>query len=181
MSLSKSLGNDRANRKRRGLTLIEAAMVLTILALVVAGVMLFYQNASTSQKISAASGQISAVQQAVRSAYAGRPNYTGLANADIANQLPTSMVNGASDLRNAFGGQIVVAANNGGGSSGSAFTISFAGLPSEACLRLSAVDMGRAALGISVNGDTGTPPMAPAAAQDACGTGNNSTIIWTLR
>ena len=54
-------------RTRRGLTLIEAAMVLTILALVVAGVMLFYQNATTSQKISQAAGQISTIQQAVRS------------------------------------------------------------------------------------------------------------------
>ena len=157
------LGYHRANRKRRGLTLIEAAMVLTILALVVAGVMLFYQNASTSQKISSASGQISAVQQAVRSAYAGRPSYANLRNEDIQGQLPTSMVSSASDLRNAFNGPIEVNASNAGGSNGSAFTISFGGLPSEACLRLAAVDMGRAALGVSVNGTVGTPPLAPAA------------------
>jgi len=184
MSLFAPKGRNRANRSRRGLTLIEAAMVLTILAIVIAGVVVYYQNASTSQKVSATAGQVSAVQQAIRAAYAGQPNYSGLAAAAIAGQLPTSMVAGTNDLRNAFGGQILVSATTGGGSANSAFNITFQGLPSDACLRLAAIDMGRAALGISVNGNGGVgtqPPLNPTAAQSACGDDNTSEITWTLR
>lgn len=185
MSIIALKGNDRAKRSRRGLTLIEAAMVLTIMALVVAGVMLFYQNASTSQKISSAAGQVSAVQQAVRAAYAGQPTYSGLSTAAIAGQLPTSMVvSGSTDLRNAFNGPITVGSHNGGGTDNSAFTITFSGLPAEACSRLAAVDMGRAALGIVVNNNGGLtliPPVQPTVAQGYCGTNNNSSIQWILR
>ena len=38
----------RAAARRRGLTLIETAMVLAIAAVYIAGVMLFFQNASIS-------------------------------------------------------------------------------------------------------------------------------------
>ena len=44
-----------AKRIRRGLTLIEAAMVLVILALVVGAVMLYYQGANSSRQVSAVS------------------------------------------------------------------------------------------------------------------------------
>src|SRR3546814_9545479 len=63
---------------QRGLTLIEAAMVLAIATLVVAGIMMFFQSANMNSKTNEAVGQLGAVQQAVRSVYAGQPTYTGL-------------------------------------------------------------------------------------------------------
>ena len=168
-------------RTRRGLTLIEAAMVLPILALVVAGVMLFYQNATTSQKISQAAGQISTIQQAVRSMYAGQSTYAGLENANIIQALPRSMLVGTDGLRNAFNGTIVVEPASNGSQSNAAFDITFGGIPSEACVRLATVDLGRSAIGIQINtASMISPPVAPATAQTSCGTGNNSSITWTL-
>lgn len=179
-SVLNKVGN--VKRQRRGLTLIEAAMVLTILALVVAGVMLFYQNATTSQKISQAASQISSVQQAVRSMYAGQSSYAGLANENIIQALPRSMQVGATDgLRNAFNGNITVAPANSGGASAAAFAITFSGLPVEACVRLATVDLGRSAIGININSSGNqSPPVAPGTAQDDCGAGNTSSITWTL-
>lgn len=169
-------------RQRRGLTLIEAAMVLAILALVVAGVMMFYQNASTNQKITSAASQVSSIQQAVRSMYAGQANYAGLQNSDIISALPKSMQVGTSDsLRNAFNGAIVVDSVANGSNADAAFTIAFSGLPSEACVRLAAVDIGRSALSIKIgSGSERQPPVSPGDAQSDCGSGNNSTITWKL-
>ena len=183
--MSSSLSNRvnlAAKRRRKGLTLIEAAMVLTVLALVVAGVMLFYQNATTSQKISQAAGQISSIQQAVRSMFAGQSSYEGLQNANIITALPRSMISGTDGIRNAFNGNVVVApASSGTGLSANAFTISFAGLPVDACVRLAAIDIGRSALSLSVNGAAAAaPPFNPTKAQTDCGSNNSSTLVWTL-
>src|SRR3546814_8062460 len=69
--------NGKAFRKKapliqRGLTLIEAAMVLAIATLVVAGIMMFFQSANMNARTNEAVGQLGAVQQAVRSVYAGQ-------------------------------------------------------------------------------------------------------------
>src|SRR3546814_4460038 len=89
-----------------------------------------------NSKTNEAVGQLGAVQQAVRSVYAGQPTYTGLNAQALADtrSLPTKMVVGSgatASLRHAFNGTITVApAQIAGGSAGNGFSIEFAGLPS---------------------------------------------------
>src|SRR3546814_11271339 len=88
-----------------------------------------------NSKTNEAVGQLGAVQQAVRSVYAGQPTYTGLNAQALADprSLPTKMVVGSgatASLRHAFNGTITVPpAQIAGGSAGTGFSIASAGLP----------------------------------------------------
>ena len=63
---------------KRGLTLIEAAMVLAISTLVVAGVMVFFQSASTNSKTNEVMSSVGMMAGEVRAMYASQPNYSGV-------------------------------------------------------------------------------------------------------
>ncbi len=182
--------NNRHARRaaRKGLTLIEAAMVLTILALVVGGVMLFYSNANQSRLTSSVAGQLGSIQNAVRGVYGGQSSYLSLTNSDITSSLPSSMTN-ASDptaIQHAFNGKVTIAPADAGGGDGSGFSVSLVGVPQQACIKLVAMDMGRSVTGIgsSVMSSPGTevgtsiPPLSPTGAKALCGTGTNSSISW---
>ncbi len=177
----------RAQRRRRGLTLIEAAMVLVILALVVGAVMLYYQSANQNRQISAVAGQLAATQQAVRSAYAGQADLSDLENTSITRYLPASMVVGGAtattgELRHAFNGRLTV---DGRATGGTYFTVTLANIPYDACKRLATMDMGRATLGLAVGSvATDTSVQAPhsrAAAETECGTTGTKTMSWAFQ
>ncbi|MGU3404739.1 type 4 pilus major pilin [Methylobacterium brachiatum] len=183
----------RAAARRRGLTLIETAMVLAIAAVFIAGVMLFFQNASISAKTNEATSQLAAIQQAVRTVYAGQASYdsgTGsIVQGLIATRsVPAKMVNTSTQtLRNAFNGDVDVqpVAN------GANFDVVFNGLPSDACAKMLTMDFGRGLLLVSGSpsaqtaggsgGSSGaTGPMTPTDAGEACGNNNTSSIKWTF-
>lgn len=183
----------RAAARRRGLTLIETAMVLAIAAVFIAGVMLFFQNASISAKTNEATSQLAAIQQAVRTVYAGQASYdsgTGsIVQGLIATRsVPAKMVNTSTQtLRNAFNGDVDVqpVAN------GANFDVVFNGLPSDACAKMLTMDFGRGLLQVSGSpsaqtaggsgGSSGaTGPMTPTDAGEACGNNNTSSIKWTF-
>jgi len=183
----------RAAARRRGLTLIETAMVLAIAAVFIAGVMLFFQNASISAKTNEATSQLAAIQQAVRTVYAGQASYdsgTGsIVQGLIATRsVPAKMVNTSTQtLRNAFNGDVDVqpVAN------GANFDVVFNGLPSDACAKMLTMDFGRGLLQVSGSpsaqtaggsgGSSGaTGPMTPTDAGEACGNNTTSSIKWTF-
>ncbi|MBX9930171.1 MAG: type II secretion system GspH family protein [Methylobacterium sp.] len=183
----------RAAARRKGLTLIETAMVLAIAAVFIAGVMLFFQNASISAKTNEATSQLAAIQQAVRTVYAGQASYDS-ANGTIVQGLiatrsvPSKMVNTTTQsLRNAFNGDVDIqpVAN------GANFDVVFNGLPSDACAKMLTMDFGRGLLSVSgsatvqsAGGSSGssgsTGPMTPTDAGAACGNSNTSSIKWTF-
>lgn len=170
------------NRRRaRGMTLIETAMVLGLAALVAAGVMYFFTSANNGQKTNEAVSQLAAIQQATRSMFAGQPTYDGLTAQILAEsrQLPNKMVNGTA-LQNSFGGDITIGTAN----ANTNFTVQFSGLPGEACVRMSTMDLGTGLVNIAVTGGTAANvdgrPMTPVEANSACGTGNSTSITWTL-
>ena len=99
--------------KERGLTLIEAAMVLAISTLVVAGIMLFFQTASSSNKANNVLSQLAAIQSAVQSLYSGQPVYTGMDTDTIGSSgiLPEKMTvlnGGNQDIRHAFNDDFII-------------------------------------------------------------------------
>lgn len=171
-----------ARSARRGLTLIEAAMVLAILALVVAGVMLFYTNANTSRQTTAAIGELAAVQQAVRSLYGGQPTYSGVSASLIASSkaLPARMTSG-STLRHSFNGQIDIAEASAGGGVGSGFQVTFRNVPQEACVKMLSYDFGRGLYAAGVGSATRTQatglPFPLNAANAECANTNND-VVW---
>lgn len=171
-----SKGTAGARRLRRGLTLVESAMVLAILGLVIAGALLLYQNASTNNKISEASQQLAAVSQAVRQVYAGQATYTGLANLNIVNSLPKKMLVGTDGLRHAFNGNLTVESAD----SGQTFIVTMTGLPQEGCVALATKDFGRAVQEVKIGSTTAAQgAMTPTQAQTACASSLNE-IEWKL-
>lgn len=177
--VSHKLSAFRRRVVRKGLTLIEAAMVLVILALVIGGVMLYYSQASSGRQTSEAAGQIAAVQQAVRAMYAGQADYTGLNNTVIASSLPNKMLfNGpnSGELRHAFNSAVVV----GQAATPNQFTISFAGIPVEACMKLATQDLGRGVTILDIGGTPGAQPRTPADAKLQCGNAGSQNMTWTI-
>src|SRR3546814_3767199 len=118
---------------RRGLTRIEAAMVLGIATLVIGGLMAFFQSANMNSRTNEAISQVSTIRQAVRAVYAGSSDYSGLTTRSLANAeiLPLSMVIGSgstASLRHAFSGLVVVTSADVDGGSPNHYRIKFQSL-----------------------------------------------------
>lgn len=167
-----------ARIRQRGLTLIEAAMVLVIFTLVIAGVMIYYQSASSNQRTNEAMGQLAQVQQAVRAMYAGSPNYAGISTTVIAQgkNLPGKMVSGTT-IRHAFNNTVAINPANISGGTANGFSVLFSGVPADACIKLLTVDLGTGLADIQVGSGTATASFTPATATAACATDTNN-ITW---
>jgi type II secretory pathway pseudopilin PulG len=170
--------------RQRGLTLIEAAMVLAIVTLVIASIMLFFQSASNNNKTNATLSQIAAVQSAVQALYNGQADYTGLNTAVIAaaKVLPSKMVSGAF-IKHSFNDDLTVEA----ATPANQYTMTIVGIPVEPCIRLMTQDLGRGMALLAANGNAGHIQRAatPSEALAECGvagsaTDDDSTIVWTF-
>lgn len=172
-------GRVARNPRERGLTLIEAATVLAILAIVVAGIMVLYRNADMSRKTTAALNQLNTIQSAISTLYSGQSTYSGLTAAALTDSqaLPSGMING-STIRHAFNGVVNIAPADIGGGTGSGFEIEFTNVPKDPCVKIVTFDMGRGLHSVSVNGgNASAEPLTPAAAISACSNSSNS-IAW---
>ncbi len=174
----------RLGRRNRGFSLVELAMVLAIIALLVAGIMLFFSNASQAAKTNDAMTELAAIQQTVRSLYAGQPAYTGLTAAQVgaSGQLPNKWTNGGTTVIDPFGSTVtftVVTTNTAGDS----FSVELAGVPQAACNKMLTMDMGTGVL--SLKGTAGSAVvgrgMTPAEAEAACSSQNANTPTWTFQ
>jgi major structural subunit of bundle-forming pilus len=169
--------------RQRGLTLIEAAMVLAISTLVVAGIMVFFQSASINSKTNEAMNQLSSLQSNVRSLYSSQPTYNGL-NSELlinASGVPNKMVNGTA-LTHAFNAEAAVAPASVGSGANNAFTVTYSDIPSEACVSMATKDLGTGLVSLSVGGSN--IPLSPINLADvntACGSGGVAELIWTFR
>lgn len=183
-----SFGKIRKEYKRlrqRGLTLIEAAVVLGLASLVIAGVMVFYQSASVGAKTTEALGELASLQQAIRTVYSGQPTYDGLSAEALAatRSIPGKMVVGtgpSTTLRHAFNGQVSVQAETiAGGTANNGFSIQFEGLPSEACSRMATMDLGTGLFNMQINGGANhTSAVDPVTAANQCGNDNQAVLLW---
>lgn len=136
---------ERASKDRkRGLTLMEVAMVLAIIGVVIAAALLYFQSASTAQKLTSAYGQLAQIQQSVRTLYSGQPDYTGLTTATMAasQALPQSMVSGTT-LHHAFQAGVTIAPATTAGGANTGFSVVFAQIPQDACKQMLTKDLGR--------------------------------------
>lgn len=167
--------------RQRGLTLIEAAMVLALATIVVAGVLLFFQSASTSNSTNAAASQLAAVQNAVRSLYAGQSSYAGLDATTLiqSRSLPGNMVNG-STITSAFKAGVTVAPVASAGNA--QFAVTFDGVPTEACSKMATLELGSSLVSVSVNGTTYTTPTRPTPGQATanCNASAQAQIVWVF-
>ncbi|MBO9428536.1 type 4 pilus major pilin [Sulfitobacter sp. R18_1] len=128
-------------KKQRGLSLLEAMSVLAIFAFVVAGVMIYLQNAMTNNRQNELMGQVAAIQSTVTSFYAGQSTYTGLNTALISQSdaLPAKMIGAGNTIKHSFKDDITVTT----GAGNDTYVITANGIPRDACQKIVTMDLGK--------------------------------------
>ena len=187
--------------RKRGVTLIEAVLYISIALALIVGGLVFFQQASLAQRTNSAVRNISAIASETRGLFSQQNNFNGLETSSLINAgaVPTSLING-TDLRNEWGGNIVVASTGGTGvNADNGFTVIYPNLPTGACVRLTNTDSsgsGRVGSGIRsvqfkpagigswsspfLPASNGLSPSAVAVAT-ACGqTGGSADVMFTF-
>ncbi|HCP6846239.1 TPA: pilus assembly protein [Escherichia coli] len=141
--------NLRKNKMEKGLSLIEASMVLALSAIVVSGVMFYYQSASDSNKTQNTVSQVMSVMSAINGLYVGQASYAGLSDDVLYNSsaVPENYKDKTSKkINNPFGGRLSVASKTSGG-----YTLTLEGVPKSSCVNIASMNLGTSLQGVGVN------------------------------
>lgn len=118
--------------------LSDTALAVVVGTLTLVGVVGFFQSSSSSAKTNSEIANLTALVANVRSAYyqAGS-DYTNISAAALASAkiAPAPLVR-AGGLRSMFGNSIAVASASSGGGSNDEFTVAYAALPPDACVKV---------------------------------------------
>ncbi|ENA1410470.1 prepilin-type N-terminal cleavage/methylation domain-containing protein [Escherichia coli] len=190
--------NTEKNNKRnqRGLSLIETSMVLALSAIVVSGVMYYYQAASDNNKTQSTVSEVMSIVSAVNGLYVGTSGYAGLTKDVIMNTsaIPENYKDG-QNIMHPFGGTIelgnVLLAN--------AFYIILKNIPKGPCVNIASMNFGTQLVGVGVGNTAAiiaqsivpqastdgsqqlsSTALSPAGAANACKEDKNS-IAFQLR
>ncbi|HCT5610639.1 TPA: pilus assembly protein [Escherichia coli] len=138
--------NLRKNKMEKGLSLIEASMVLALSAIVVSGVMFYYQSASDSNKTQNTVSQVMSVMSAINGLYVGQASYDSLSNEVLYNSsaVPANYKAGGK-INNPFGGELSVAPNKVG------YTLRLDGVPKSSCVNIASMNLGTSLQGVGVD------------------------------
>ncbi|EFC1819371.1 type 4 pilus major pilin [Escherichia coli] len=135
---------------QKGLSLIEASMVLALSAIVVSGVMYYYQAASDNNKTQSTVSEVMSIVSAVNGLYVGTSGYAGL-NASVI--LKTSAVpenyksKDGTTIMHPFGGSLTLGTTK----NETGYYIKLANIPKSACVNLSSMNFGTSLGGVGVN------------------------------
>jgi type II secretory pathway pseudopilin PulG len=133
--------------RKRGVTLIEAVLYISIALALIVGGLVFFQQASLAQRTNSAVRNISAIASETRGLYQAAQNFSGVTTATLINAgaVPTSIVVPASgtgatavaaSLRNEWSGPITVASADPFAN----FTVDYENIPTASCTRLTSSD-----------------------------------------
>lgn len=140
---------------QKGLSLIESAMVLALSALVVAGVMAYYQAASTQNKVERSIAQIMQIVTVVNKLYISTTDYASLSNKIIYAEMPAQWKEdpAAYTLRTPFNGHINVSWNMESQDTNT-WMIRLKEVPNVVCQALATKDFGSVHFMTTVNSQT---------------------------
>ena len=135
---------------QKGLSLIEASMVLALSAIVVSGVMYYYQAASDNNKTQSTVSEVMSIVSAINGLYVGTSNYEKLSKDVIMNTsaIPENYKNG-QDIMHPFGGKIDLGATT----DKSKYFIILNEVPQGACVNLASMNLGTSLAGVGVGVD----------------------------
>lgn len=164
----------RRTSRQGGLTLMEIALALVVVAVVIAGAIVLYRNGSTSATTQNEVGYLRTTFAEVKQLYGTSNDY---GTSDITSTLVTTKAAPQSwivnnNLQNSWNGSVTVTGNS------STFKVTTTNVPSKACIQLAQFDTN--AVAVTVNGSSLAVPVTPAAASSACSSDTN-TIAWNER
>ena len=139
--------------RKRGVTLIEAVLYISIALALIVGGLVFFQQASLAQRTNSAVRNISAMASETRGLYQQQATFNGLTHSALVNAgaVPTSMISNATtgEMKNEWGG-IVTAGTNAvalaalgtapAAAINETFWVIYPNLPKAACIRLASTD-----------------------------------------
>ena len=138
-----------SKKNEKGLSLIEASMVLALSAIVVSGVMFYYQSASDSNKTQNTISEVMSTVAAINGLFVGQSSYDGLNTAVLAHSSAIPVTYKGSDgnsITNPFGGNVSITAGT------NRYGITLDKIPTSACLNLASMNLGTSLYGVAVNG-----------------------------
>lgn len=134
-----------------GRSMVEMLGVLAIIGVLSVGGIAGYSKAMNKYKINKTTDQVSMLVANIRTLFSSQGNYKGLTNAQaikfgvVPNDMYTPKSGSAeiTEIKNAFGGQVYIAASGGRAENDNeAFVIVYSGLTSEACVTIATGDWG---------------------------------------
>ena len=132
---------------QKGLSLIEASMVLALSAIVVSGVMYYYQAASDNNKTQTTVSEVMSIVSAINGLYIGTSGYDGLTQSVIYN---TSAVpenyKANNNIMHPFGGTIQLGATK----DKTKYYIVLENVPQGPCVNLASMNLGTSLAGVGV-------------------------------
>lgn len=180
-----------AKQNEKGFSLIEAAIVLGMVALVVGGIWVGASSVQNNFRTGKAQEQLLSIAQNVRGWFHGQPSAAGL---DLSyaiewDLIPGDMIAGSDSAITPWSGPVDVSVVSG---SSQQFTISFGDIPQKPCAEIAArltntadqIGLRSVRVGDNLNsgtaiwelGDTGITPVT---AGNACSSAMNA-ITWTF-
>ena len=175
-----------------GRSMVEMLGVLAIIGVLSAGGLAGYSKAMFKHKLNSTMEQITMLVTNIRTAYGQQRNYNGLNNGKAVRLgiVPPVMGTGTADnapLTNPFKGSVTIAsAEAKRGVSDTGFSVTYTGLPKEACIALATADFGSGAgsgfLGVAISTNATQPVTDEGKAYEmstaisACSDG--ATIKW---
>jgi type II secretory pathway pseudopilin PulG len=190
--------------RKRGVTLIEAVLYISIALALIVGGLVFFQQASLAQRTNSAVRNISAVASEVRSLYQQSNSFAGVDEVTLINAgaVPSGIIDNTTDpatLKNEWGGFVQVASAPAVAPfpADSGFTVTYRGVPEAACTRLTSTDAsGTARVGSGVrfiafglpnaalaggtapvDPTTGLPALTPSDVADFCRPDNSTGTV----
>ena len=144
-----------------GRSMVEMLGVLAIIGVLSAGGLAGYSKAMFKHKLNSTMEQITMLVTNIRTAYGQQGNYKGLTAAKAVSLGIVPPIMGTTTLTNPFkGGVDISAARATKTSENTAFTVTYGGLPKEACIALATADFGSGAgsgfIGVVVGDDADT-------------------------
>jgi hypothetical protein len=178
-----------ARAARRGVTLIEAILFISIALGLIVGGIVFYNQANTASTTNEAARNINALASSVRSLYPSDFSSITVASMITANGVPASLINGSA-IRNEFGGAYTIAVDPGNANQ---FFILTSSVPDAVCARLGVFSGGQGIVGTGIAeiraydnaatpaavGDAFTGTLADAATKCAANNASALRILFT--
>ncbi|EMF2439414.1 pilus assembly protein [Escherichia coli] len=135
---------------QKGLSLIEASMVLALSAIVVSGVMYYYQAASDNNKTQSTVSEVMSIVSAVNGLFVGTADYKGLTAQTIidTSAVPDNYKKG-TQIMHPFGDEVNLGQVAGGG-----YYIVLNNVPKGPCVNLASMNFGTSLHGVGVGVDS---------------------------
>ena len=140
---------------RRGVTLIEAVLFISIALGLIVGGLVFFQQASLAARTNDAVRSISGLASEIRAAYRTQDTFTGITPAVLISSgaVPSSQVNAAgTGIVNEWSHPVLIRGNAAGtpaplATAGQFFEIEYENIPVAACTRLATATDGNGPIG----------------------------------